>query len=1168
VNYLCADSDAPCVDSGDCQSGSVCDPVEEVCVRGEECTGRSDCAEGETCLYGLCEGTAFCRTRSDCANDRDCCPPAGYVDNRLGPESYCDDYCSQICVSDDDCVDGYCNPYGWCEFSVCGSGAIEGPNEQCDDTDLGGADCVSLGFLSGTLACGAGCLYDTTQCVPPVCNDDVAEGFERCDGTDLEGYGCALFGFDGGQLACSLTCDAFNKTSCTCDGGPCAPGEDCRGATCVPAGMCGNDMVDGAEECDGNDLDGMDCLDVLGSFTGGTLGCTDECTHDTIDCFCGGTDTCPADHVCDADQDCRLPGCGNLIVEDGEQCDGPFECSDYGFDPGTGVCNFDCTIDEESCRCNGIFCGGGEGCFGSSCFEPTCGDGRIDSPEECDGEEFGGLGCRDFGFLDGALGCDEIRCTIDPSPCECTPGTFCAPPLVCVAGDCRCEEGQTRCEGNAEEACISDMYVPVINCGGGCSGGRECGSIPEEEPNDDLGSAQDLGTLDTDTRYIVEGLISEIDPDHFAFALAGPHVVSVETSGDPTFDLLVRICETADPLCVTPIAENDDSGDGLQAAATVDLAAGTYFVVVDGFESATVMYDITFDVFDVECVPDDESCFGNFVQVCNNDGTGSGPLVACAGTCTNNTCLPIREFEPNDSDVTAQGLDLGVGERVVVTGVGSPGEEDWYRFDALEEFYARVITDEADWTSSNPSVGTVGNGPGEASFSGDAGTYFVAVDGFTSVDQPYELIVDLFFPLCAPADGRCEEGDLESCENPGVGFVDSVSCIPGCAADGVQCLGIFETEFNGTTFSANDAGTIGLDQRFVFDANVVNVNDDDFFEFTLETDGTLTLETTIRAANPNPFDSQITLTDAFGTTIATDDDSGDADYSYLSQPGLAAGEYFVKVESVGLDTSGSYSLLISLQSAVRDEARAGYNVFDSSGAVIEGDEERAVASAASIFDFTIPGTPANSVSGQSDVSLPGALLVNPQLSVASTLNVGEPVPLMFSSSAFSTFVTTLRVDSTDPADTRQIPVDLAVDWQAVFDTPIAGAPADGTLVVLWNLSTIENGAVTFQQQSGAQLLDAVFDRLQLFGPCDPPDTFTITNTDTATRLGRTVDAICPITINVEANSEIQIEVAATASLTAPSALTIPVVEVGNVTLPILNLDASTTDPLITITFER
>src|SRR5262249_33805584 len=44
------------------------------------------------------------------------------------------------------------------------------------------------------------------------------------------------------------------------------------------AAMCGNDVVDPGESCDGSDLDGSDC--AAQGFVGGALGCRADCTFD------------------------------------------------------------------------------------------------------------------------------------------------------------------------------------------------------------------------------------------------------------------------------------------------------------------------------------------------------------------------------------------------------------------------------------------------------------------------------------------------------------------------------------------------------------------------------------------------------------------------------------------------------------------------------------------------------------------------------------------------------------------------------------------------------------------------------------------------------------------------------------------------------------------------
>ncbi len=52
------------------------------------------------------------------------------------------------------------------KISVCGDSVIEG-SEDCEGSDLNGQTCISLGYVSGILACDIACTFDTTDCIAP-----------------------------------------------------------------------------------------------------------------------------------------------------------------------------------------------------------------------------------------------------------------------------------------------------------------------------------------------------------------------------------------------------------------------------------------------------------------------------------------------------------------------------------------------------------------------------------------------------------------------------------------------------------------------------------------------------------------------------------------------------------------------------------------------------------------------------------------------------------------------------------------------------------------------------------------------------------------------------------------------------------------------------------------
>ncbi|HEY5948009.1 MAG TPA: DUF4215 domain-containing protein [Kofleriaceae bacterium] len=142
--------------------------------------------------------------------------------------------------------------------------------------------------------------------------------------------------------------------------------DDCEGDSCQPPAVCGNGVMEGAEECDDGNLVDHD-------------GCSSTCTVDECD---------QPDAVC-----------GNGVMEGAEACD------DGNTTNGDG-CSSTCTVEEPVCVCgDGVVSGSetcddgnttsGDGCSSTCTIElPVCGNGVIETGETCDdGNTTSGDGC-------------------------------------------------------------------------------------------------------------------------------------------------------------------------------------------------------------------------------------------------------------------------------------------------------------------------------------------------------------------------------------------------------------------------------------------------------------------------------------------------------------------------------------------------------------------------------------------------------------------------------------------------------------------------------------------------------------------------------------------------------------------------------------------------------
>ncbi len=157
---------------------------------------------------------------------------------------------------------------------------------------------------------------------------------------------------------------------------------------------------------------------------------------------------------CSEPEDDDPPECGNGLIETGEQCDGS-------------------AIDEFSCEDIGL--GHGMVTCNDQCHweftgcttPPTCGNEVRDMGEACDGTDLGDLACTDLGYDAGEMTCLP-GCLFDLSAC-------------CVD---TCETGyDTRCEGEVVQTCTMQAS--------GCLGWEDtedCATGSPDQECDDTGT--------------------------------------------------------------------------------------------------------------------------------------------------------------------------------------------------------------------------------------------------------------------------------------------------------------------------------------------------------------------------------------------------------------------------------------------------------------------------------------------------------------------------------------------------------------------------------------------------------------------------------------------------------------------------------------------------------
>lgn len=129
------------------------------------CFRDDDCPISETCLKDTSPGSGYATAVDKCASKFD--TKWDRSESRAAPTACLDGLAAEE-------IRGTISPYvakvtgalaglGLGAPLTCGDGAIDS-GEACDQSQLGGETCQSQGFAAGELACGAGCVFDTSSC--------------------------------------------------------------------------------------------------------------------------------------------------------------------------------------------------------------------------------------------------------------------------------------------------------------------------------------------------------------------------------------------------------------------------------------------------------------------------------------------------------------------------------------------------------------------------------------------------------------------------------------------------------------------------------------------------------------------------------------------------------------------------------------------------------------------------------------------------------------------------------------------------------------------------------------------------------------------------------------------------------------------------------------------
>ncbi len=548
-----------------------CGACGTACTSGPNATSR--CAEGR-CVnecaggFGDCDGNAAngCETS---------------LNDSVAHCGRCGSACAPGANATPRCGGGACGITCGTGFGDCDSDAANGCETSLSNTATACGACgVVCRYPNGNGSCSAG------RCALSTC----VAGFDNCDGnadngcetpTAADSSNCGRCGnrcpsgtacsagtcasvCTGGTTFCGGRCVALDSDPSACGtcGRVCAGGSNatpaCRGGACALA--CDR----GFGDCDGDPSNGCETNLRTTVAHCGACGATCRPSNATAACVDGA---------------CRVGACDTGFAScNGSDADG---------------CEVRTAADVSNCGSCGRVCNlanAGASCTGGVCAVSGCTSGFAN----CNGVD--GDGCE-VNTANNNFNCG--RC-----------GVSCAPGTACSGGSCAsvCGAGTTYCAGS----CVN-LATDARNCGACgnvCGAGQSCSGGVCRTPapgNDACGGATTLSLASTAQTLTVTnvGANTDLTPPcgsggadvWFRFTLTQRELVYADTVGTGFDTILYFASSCSAPLSGSPVAGtylcNDDmgvagcTGGGLQSQVVGLFNAGTYYLVLAGYGSAT-----------------------------------------------------------------------------------------------------------------------------------------------------------------------------------------------------------------------------------------------------------------------------------------------------------------------------------------------------------------------------------------------------------------------------------------------------------------------------------------------------------------------------------------------------------------------------------------------------